>query len=74
MIDLLYKQGRVHDKAQFLADIHAREELGNTGLKRGLHCHMRKAVQLLNPQWLLVLVAVVLNMALMTACHPNYFL
>ncbi len=36
MIDLLYKQGRVHDKAQFLADIHAREELGNTGFEEGV--------------------------------------
>ncbi|MGR5143203.1 PTS fructose transporter subunit IIABC [Photobacterium sp. DNB23_23_1] len=36
MIDILHKQGRVSDKQQFLVDIHAREELGNTGFEDGV--------------------------------------
>ncbi|MGR6779822.1 PTS fructose transporter subunit IIABC [Moritella viscosa] len=36
MIDMLHKQGRIHNKALFLADVHAREELGNTGFEEGI--------------------------------------
>jgi len=36
MIDILHKQGRIHNKALFLADVHAREELGNTGFEEGI--------------------------------------
>ena len=36
MIERLYDQGRVNDKAKFLEDIYAREALGNTGFEDGI--------------------------------------
>lgn len=36
LIEVLDQQGRLHDKTQFLADIYAREELGNTGFDEGV--------------------------------------
>ena len=36
MAELLHAQGRINDKAQFLTDIHAREEIGNTGFEDGV--------------------------------------
>ncbi len=36
LIDLLHTQGRINDKNQFLTDIQAREELGNTGFEAGV--------------------------------------
>jgi PTS system fructose-specific IIC component len=36
LIDVLEQEGRLHDKHQFLADIYAREELGNTGFDEGV--------------------------------------
>ena len=36
LIDVLHAQGKINNKAQFLADIHAREELGNTGFEEGI--------------------------------------
>lgn len=36
LIDVLHAEGRISDKEQFLADIHAREELGNTGFEDGV--------------------------------------
>lgn len=49
MIDLLHKQGRVHDKAQFLVDIHAREELGNTGFEDGVALPHAKSAAVAEP-------------------------
>ncbi|WP_318435433.1 PTS fructose transporter subunit IIABC [Photobacterium leiognathi] len=36
MAELLVAQGRVADKTQFIADVKAREELGNTGFEEGI--------------------------------------
>jgi PTS system fructose-specific IIC component len=36
LIDVLSAEGRISDKTQFLADINAREELGNTGFEDGI--------------------------------------
>ncbi|WP_394149652.1 fructose-specific PTS transporter subunit EIIC [Vibrio maritimus] len=36
MAELLAEQGRISDKSQFLADIYAREEIGNTGFEDGV--------------------------------------
>ncbi len=36
MADILVQQGRVADKTQFLIDVKAREELGNTGFEDGV--------------------------------------
>ncbi|WP_108651733.1 PTS fructose transporter subunit IIABC [Dongshaea marina] len=36
LADLLSKQGKIGDKEQFLNDIRAREELGNTGFEEGI--------------------------------------
>ncbi|EKO3391922.1 PTS sugar transporter subunit IIA [Vibrio fluvialis] len=36
LVDVLDQEGRLHDKQQFLADIYAREELGNTGFEDGV--------------------------------------
>lgn len=36
LIDILHSQGRISDKAAFLQDIQAREELGNTGFEDGV--------------------------------------
>ncbi|ENY6170132.1 fructose-specific PTS transporter subunit EIIC [Vibrio fluvialis] len=36
LVNVLDQEGRLHDKQQFLADIYAREELGNTGFEDGV--------------------------------------
>ncbi|UGA57250.1 PTS fructose transporter subunit IIABC [Vibrio sp. VB16] len=36
LIDVLHAEGRISDKEQFLTDINAREELGNTGFEDGV--------------------------------------
>lgn len=36
LIEILHGEGRISDKAQFLADIQAREALGNTGFEEGV--------------------------------------
>ncbi|MBC7002209.1 PTS sugar transporter subunit IIA [Photobacterium sp. BZF1] len=49
MIDILHAQGRVSDKQQFLADIHAREELGNTGFEEGVALPHAKSAAVCEP-------------------------
>ncbi|AJR05201.1 PTS fructose transporter subunit IIC [Photobacterium gaetbulicola] len=49
MIDILHKQGRVSDKQQFLADILAREELGNTGFEDGVALPHAKSAAVSEP-------------------------
>ncbi|KXF81100.1 PTS fructose transporter subunit IIABC [Enterovibrio coralii] len=49
MIELLHAQGRVNDKAQFLADIYAREELGNTGFEDGVALPHAKSAAVVEP-------------------------
>ncbi|KLV09613.1 PTS fructose transporter subunit IIC [Photobacterium aquae] len=49
MIELLHQQGRVSDKQQFLADIHAREELGNTGFEDGVALPHAKSAAVAEP-------------------------
>lgn len=49
MIDMLYKQGRVNNKAQFLADVCAREELGNTGFEEGIALPHAKSTAVIEP-------------------------
>ena len=49
MIDILHAQGRVSDKQQFLADIHAREELGNTGFEDGVALPHAKSAAVCEP-------------------------
>ena len=49
MIDILHAQGRVSDKQQFLADIHAREELGNTGFEDGVALPHAKSAAVSEP-------------------------
>ncbi|SFP06436.1 PTS fructose transporter subunit IIABC [Enterovibrio norvegicus] len=49
MIELLHAQGRVCDKTQFLADIHAREALGNTGFEDGVALPHAKSAAVSNP-------------------------
>ena len=49
LIDVLYAQGRISDKAQFLADIKAREEQGNTGFEEGIALpHAKSAAVILS--------------------------
>ncbi|GAL06132.1 PTS system fructose-specific IIA /IIB / IIC component [Photobacterium aphoticum] len=49
LIDVLHAQGRVSDKQQFLADIHAREELGNTGFEDGVALPHAKSAAVCEP-------------------------
>ncbi|NLS14645.1 PTS transporter subunit EIIA [Vibrio sp. SM6] len=49
LIDLLYAQGRIHDKAQFLADIEAREAQGNTGFEDGVAIPHAKSAAVVSP-------------------------
>ncbi|SUB65653.1 PTS fructose transporter subunit IIABC [Photobacterium damselae] len=45
MAEMLTQQGKVADKEQFIADIYAREELGNTGFEEGVALpHAKSAV------------------------------
>lgn len=49
MADLLHNQSRINDKAQFLADIYAREEIGNTGFEEGIALPHAKSAAVLSP-------------------------
>ncbi|NOI35014.1 PTS fructose transporter subunit IIC [Vibrio cyclitrophicus] len=49
LIDILYAQGRISDKAQFLADIKAREEQGNTGFEEGIALPHAKSATVIKP-------------------------
>lgn len=49
MTSLLYAQGRINDEQQFLADIHAREELGNTGFEDGIALPHAKSAAVIKP-------------------------
>lgn len=49
MIDILHTQGRIEDKTQFLQDILAREELGNTGFEDGVALPHAKSAAVIQP-------------------------
>ena len=49
MANTLHKQGRISDKQQFLADIYAREALGNTGFEEGVALPHAKSAAVLSP-------------------------
>ncbi|CDU12376.1 PTS fructose transporter subunit IIABC [Vibrio coralliirubri] len=49
LIDVLYAQGRISDKAQFLADIKAREKQGNTGFEEGIALPHAKSSAVIKP-------------------------
>ncbi len=49
MIEILHIQGRIGDKAQFLSDIWAREELGNTGFEEGVALPHAKSAAVIEP-------------------------
>ncbi|SON49493.1 fructose-specific PTS transporter subunit EIIC [Vibrio tapetis] len=49
LIELLHQQGRISDKQQFLNDIHAREEIGNTGFEEGVALPHAKSAAVTEP-------------------------
>ncbi|MEZ9503492.1 fructose-specific PTS transporter subunit EIIC [Vibrio sp. 10N.286.51.B11] len=49
LIEVLYAQGRISDKAQFLTDIKAREEQGNTGFEEGIALPHAKSAAVIKP-------------------------
>ncbi|OMO28932.1 PTS fructose transporter subunit IIABC [Vibrio lentus] len=49
LIDVLYAQGRISDRVQFLADIKAREEQGNTGFEEGIALPHAKSSTVIKP-------------------------
>ncbi|MDV7103382.1 fructose-specific PTS transporter subunit EIIC [Vibrio sp. TH_r3] len=49
LIDVLHAQGRINDKSQFLADVKAREELGNTGFEDGVALPHAKSSAVIKP-------------------------
>ncbi|EGU43450.1 PTS system, fructose-specific IIABC component [Vibrio ichthyoenteri ATCC 700023] len=49
LIDILHAQGRISDKAQFLTDIKAREEVGNTGFEEGIALPHAKSAAVTEP-------------------------
>lgn len=49
LVDVLLEQGRISDKSQFLADIYAREELGNTGFEDGVALPHAKSSAVISP-------------------------
>ncbi|WP_017092232.1 PTS fructose transporter subunit IIABC [Vibrio splendidus] len=49
LIDVLYAQGRISDKAQFLTDIKAREKQGNTGFEEGIALPHAKSSAVIKP-------------------------
>lgn len=49
LIDALDAQGRISNKAQFLADVQAREELGNTGFEEGVALPHAKSAAVIKP-------------------------
>ncbi|MCQ9049188.1 PTS fructose transporter subunit IIABC [Vibrio diabolicus] len=49
LIAVLHAQGRISDQTQFLADIKAREELGNTGFEDGVAIPHAKSAAVIEP-------------------------
>ncbi len=49
MANTLHQQGRINDKQQFLTDIYAREELGNTGFEEGVALPHAKSSAVISP-------------------------
>ncbi|MGR5283439.1 PTS fructose transporter subunit IIABC [Photobacterium damselae] len=49
MAEMLTQQGKVADKEQFIADIYAREELGNTGFEEGVALPHAKSAAVESP-------------------------
>ncbi|ENM5737980.1 PTS sugar transporter subunit IIA [Vibrio mimicus] len=49
LINILHAQGRISDKATFLNDIQAREELGNTGFENGVAIPHAKSAAVTQP-------------------------
>jgi len=49
LIELLYKQGRVDNKAQFLKDVQDRETMGNTGFEEGVAMPHAKSAAVIKP-------------------------
>ncbi|MGD8111587.1 PTS fructose transporter subunit IIABC [Vibrio sp. TRT 17S01] len=49
LIEILFQQGRINDKAQFLADIKAREEQSNTGFEDGVALPHAKSAAVIEP-------------------------
>ncbi|HIF9182303.1 TPA: PTS fructose transporter subunit IIABC [Photobacterium damselae] len=49
MAEMLTQQGKVADKEQFIADIYAREELGNTGFEEGVALPHAKSAAIASP-------------------------
>ncbi|EQB9042210.1 fructose-specific PTS transporter subunit EIIC [Vibrio cholerae] len=49
LINILHAQGRISDKAAFLKDIQAREELGNTGFEDGVAIPHAKSAAVTQP-------------------------
>lgn len=49
LIEVLFSQGRISDKAQFLADIKAREAQGNTGFEEGVALPHAKSAAVIAP-------------------------
>ncbi|WP_315911339.1 PTS fructose transporter subunit IIABC [Vibrio parahaemolyticus] len=49
LVAVLHDQGRISDQTQFLADIKAREELGNTGFEDGVAIPHAKSAAVIEP-------------------------
>lgn len=49
LVEILASQERLSDKQQFLADIHAREALGNTGFEEGVAIPHAKSAAVIHP-------------------------
>ncbi|MCS0406221.1 PTS fructose transporter subunit IIABC [Vibrio diabolicus] len=49
LVAVLHAQGRISDQTQFLADINAREELGNTGFEDGVAIPHAKSAAVIEP-------------------------
>jgi PTS system fructose-specific IIC component len=49
MAAILHQQGRINDIGQFLSDIYAREELGNTGFEEGVALPHAKSSAVIKP-------------------------
>lgn len=49
LIEILHSQGRISDRDQFLTDIKAREELGNTGFEEGIALPHAKSAAVIEP-------------------------
>jgi PTS system fructose-specific IIC component len=49
LVDILFAQGRISDREQFLEDIKAREEIGNTGFEDGVAIPHAKSSAVIEP-------------------------